>query len=870
MEAGASAQNGVAVDIDPELLLLPSRGGGNGVANGASLPPAAVTFNTSLPALRQPLLRASSDGSPTAGGASPSKSPRAPSKEKDSLKRVCPKPFCGNILMQDSKFCRRCGTQVDDPRSLDSDHHLDARLSVSSHRWLARAKSAAEWGEDNPEMHEILSNKKVEGPQKYWNLLILTAFLSATLSFGVDQAIAMIGNFRSKIVADAEEQLGQHPIMIAVAFNVCIVTVARLIVRTTVQAEGSGIPEVKTMLFGKNLDEYLTFRVLCVKALTLSMVVGAGLPIGKEGPFVHLSACIMANIHPIFGAPGGGAVKYLLLAACAVGVGTTFSSPLGGVIFALELMLPQVYDLTAYWGCFSASVLGAITYAAWKTWTGGATGLLPLMSTDVLPGEGVTTQYPLSLLGLDVLLGCVCGLLGGLFIKMHQFFARSFKAFRLAAKSGVAPVMPEITNSSKKRAARDAVSWNQPLLHQKHLHPRKSAWATSDLSEDVHNAQIRRQSKTSNPFNRCFRWVWSLPARCSSSWEWRDLFIVITACVLNTLLAGYTPLLADKPQPLLLSTLFSKQLAVSNEWWMPGCGAGMSYFLAFLVKWVMTGICLALPTPTGMVAPTMIIGGLIGRCFYHALPETLSHALMAPSEGGLVSTDIIGAFAARFAIVGGAAFCSAVSRAFAMAITVFEVLALPNTVLPLSCASLAAIFVANEICPSFFDSILLFKGLSGVPALTSTRRAMLPVARVMRRLDVHSECLTHRTTLNDVQKVLEKCKEDTMFPIVHRLSGGLDALLVGDMLRTNLEEFLASRKSWSGDTVIDLLDPAQWHQASAKHETVNRMPLHVPPKTPVKDVYLLLRVMYTADAVYVTSQGRLLGVVTAEDLLGKD
>lgn len=50
------------------------------------------------------------------------------------------------------------------------------------------------------------------------------------------------------------------------------------------QAVGSGIPEMKTILRGVILSEYLTFRTLVAKMVGLTCTLGSGLPLGKEGP----------------------------------------------------------------------------------------------------------------------------------------------------------------------------------------------------------------------------------------------------------------------------------------------------------------------------------------------------------------------------------------------------------------------------------------------------------------------------------------------------------------------------------------------------------------------------------------------------------
>lgn len=47
-------------------------------------------------------------------------------------------------------------------------------------------------------------------------------------------------------------------------------------------AIGSGIPEMKTILRGVKLNEYLTFKTLVAKVIGLTAVLGSGMPLGKE------------------------------------------------------------------------------------------------------------------------------------------------------------------------------------------------------------------------------------------------------------------------------------------------------------------------------------------------------------------------------------------------------------------------------------------------------------------------------------------------------------------------------------------------------------------------------------------------------------
>ena len=52
---------------------------------------------------------------------------------------------------------------------------------------------------------------------------------------------------------------------------------------------------MKTILRGIVIHNYLTWQTLISKVIGLCFSMGSGLPIGKEGPFVHI-ACIMSNL----------------------------------------------------------------------------------------------------------------------------------------------------------------------------------------------------------------------------------------------------------------------------------------------------------------------------------------------------------------------------------------------------------------------------------------------------------------------------------------------------------------------------------------------------------------------------------------------
>ena len=89
--------------------------------------------------------------------------------------------------------------------------------------------------------------------------------------------------------------------------------------------QGSGIPEMKTILRGVALKEYLTFKTLVAKVIGLTATLGSGMPLGKEGPFVHIASIVAQLLSKLISSFQGifeneSRNTEMLAAACAVGV----------------------------------------------------------------------------------------------------------------------------------------------------------------------------------------------------------------------------------------------------------------------------------------------------------------------------------------------------------------------------------------------------------------------------------------------------------------------------------------------------------------------------------------------------------------------
>ncbi|XP_023034140.1 chloride channel protein 2 isoform X2 [Drosophila willistoni] len=263
-----------------------------------------------------------------------------------------------------------------------------------------------------------------------WVFLALLGIIMALLSFIMDRGIAVCTNARIWLYRDLTSQPFIQYIA-WVSLPVCLILFSAGFVHLIApQSIGSGIPEMKTILRGVQLKEYLTFKTLVAKVIGLTATLGSGMPLGKEGPFVHIASIVAQLLSKLVTSFQGiyeneSRNSEMLAAACAVGVGACFAAPVGGVLFSIEVTTTY-FAVRNYWRGFFAAVCGATVFRLLAVWFQNADTVRALFLTNF------TTEFPFDPQELFVfaLIGFVCGLGGASYVWVHRryvLFMRSNK-----------------------------------------------------------------------------------------------------------------------------------------------------------------------------------------------------------------------------------------------------------------------------------------------------------------------------------------------------------------------------------------------------------------------------------------------------------
>ncbi|EAQ79228.1 Cl- channel, voltage gated [Blastopirellula marina DSM 3645] len=181
--------------------------------------------------------------------------------------------------------------------------------------------------------------------------------------------------------------------------------VAWLVKTFAPEAKGHGVPEVIDAIHYKR--GIIRPIVAVIKSLASAICIGSGGSVGREGPIIQIGSAFGATLGEIINVPARQQVT-LVAAGAAAGIAATFNAPLGGVVFAIELLLISINVRTLL-----PVALATIT----ATYIGRALlGVYPAFNIEPLQ----VNQFELNSPGMLLLLipfGVVMGLASVAFIK---------------------------------------------------------------------------------------------------------------------------------------------------------------------------------------------------------------------------------------------------------------------------------------------------------------------------------------------------------------------------------------------------------------------------------------------------------------------
>nr|XP_047907490.1 chloride channel protein 1 [Anser cygnoides] len=253
-----------------------------------------------------------------------------------------------------------------------------------------------------------------------WIFLVLLGLVMALVSWGMDYASAKSLQAYKWMYKELHPNIPMQYLAWVTYPLVLILFAAIFCHLVSPQAVGSGIPELKTIMRGVVLKEYLTLKAFVAKVVGLTAGLGSGLPVGKEGPFVHIAsicAAVLSKFMSIFCGVYENVHRQLelLVAACAVGVGCCFGAPLGGVLFSIEVT-STYFAVRNYWRGFFAATFSAFIFRVLAVWNKDAVTITALFRTNF------RMDFPFDLQELPAfaVIGICSGFLGAFFVYLNR------------------------------------------------------------------------------------------------------------------------------------------------------------------------------------------------------------------------------------------------------------------------------------------------------------------------------------------------------------------------------------------------------------------------------------------------------------------
>jgi CIC family chloride channel protein len=175
--------------------------------------------------------------------------------------------------------------------------------------------------------------------------------------------------------------------------------VAFLVGRFAPEAKGHGVPEVMDSVYYNN--GIIRPVVAVIKSLASALSIGSGGSIGREGPIIQIGSSFGSTMGQVIRMPPWQRIT-LIAAGAGAGIAATFNTPIGGVLFAVEIMLHEVSARTLIPLAIStatATYVGRLCFGPYPSF------VIPALETPYFHVDNFGLL--LAFVGLGILLGIV-------------------------------------------------------------------------------------------------------------------------------------------------------------------------------------------------------------------------------------------------------------------------------------------------------------------------------------------------------------------------------------------------------------------------------------------------------------------------------
>ncbi|NWY48992.1 CLCKB protein, partial [Sylvia atricapilla] len=700
------------------------------------------------------------------------------------------------------------------------------RVLVSEHSWRPcptarrRVRGCLEW-----------VKRQLFRVGEDWYFLFILGVLMATISFTMDIIVTRLHSAHMWLY----REIGDIEVLKYLSWTLYPTALAAFSTgfsqSITPHSGGSGIPELKTILMGVVLEDYLAIQNFGAKVvgLTCTLTCGSTLFLGKVGPYVHLSAMAAAYLGKMRTTvtreyENKFKQHEMLVAAQAVGVATVFGAPISGVLFSIEVMSPH-FAVRDYWRGFFAATCGAFMFrllAVFNSeqgkagWAGcalssplpsprGIFGVLtpkptpsflsPLPETiAALFKSDLKIDFPFDLLEtfFFLILGIICGIVACAYLFCQRWMMVAVKKNWLTAK---------------------LLATDKPVYTVLVVLLLASVTFPPGLGQFMASRLTMKEHLISLFDNR----TWGLLAPNASG--------------------------------------MAKPGGLWQEWDHPSATIYGTLTFFLLMKFWMLILATTLPLPAGYFMPIFIYGAAIGRLIGEVVALLFPQGLH--SEGP--PRPII---PAGYALAGAAAFSGSVTHAVSTALLVCEATGHLGHILPTVLAVLVANAITQKNQPSFYDAGIIVKKLPYLPPIRSRHIASYRVM-VEEFMERRVVALAKGDGFQEVLVALD-ASADAEYPVVE--STGSPTLL-GTISRSQLVTFLQSHE----------------HPQAPQGEKVNRLAtvgtlgddctiepimLQFSPWTSLHQAYHLFQLL-KLHRVFVTRSGELVGAVSRAEVRGE-